>query len=146
MTLLARWWAGVTQLLSIITFQPFEQDGTPQVPIIDHDLEPTRTFALASSSSQPSPSKPVVTLSAGPTFTPPGAADTNFTCDYSKMVGWRTCSTSEDRSCWLRHPDIGQFDIETNYEQLRPQGVLRKYYIEIVDNRTLNVDGQVFNE
>ena len=62
------------------------------------------------------------------------------------MVGWRTCSRSDDRSCWLRHPDIGQFDIDTNYEQLRPQGILRKYYIEIVDSKTLSVDGQVFNE
>lgn len=146
MTLLARWWAGVTQILSIITFQPFEQYDASQIPVVGHELAPTGSLDLASSSSPPTPSKPVVTLPAGPTFAPPGAANTNFTCDYSKMVGWRNCSTAEDRSCWLRHPDIGQFDIETNYEQLRPQGVLRKYYIEIWDNRTLNVDGQTFNE
>ena len=107
---------------------------------------PTRTRVLPIGDLIAPPSKPVVTVPAGPTFTPSGAAGTDFYCDYTKMVGWRTCSRSDDRSCWLRHPDIGQFDIDTNYEQLRPQGILRKYYIEIVDSKTLSVDGQVFNE
>ena len=88
----------------------------------------------------------------GPIFTPPSAPPTgdgsDFVCDYSNMVGtWTECSEVGNRGCWLRNEDTGfEFNITTDYEQLRPTGIVRNYTLYLADNKTLNVDGLKFPE
>jgi FtsP/CotA-like multicopper oxidase with cupredoxin domain len=61
------------------------------------------------------------------------------------MIGWSACSTPEDRGCWLTNNEGGRFDINTNYEDVAPQGILRQYTL-IVSNGSYNGDGLAFNE
>lgn len=90
--------------------------------------------------------------STGPIFKPPSAPPTgdgsDFVCDYSNMVGrWTQCSEVGNRGCWLRNEDTGfEFNITTNYEELRPTGIVRNYILYLADNKTLNVDGLEFPE
>ncbi|KAH7150181.1 multicopper oxidase-domain-containing protein [Dactylonectria estremocensis] len=91
----------------------------------------------------------------GPKFPAPNGPDTpgiNFICKYPDLGDdWKSCSTPENRQCWLKSSTGGIFDIETDYENYYPQGVLREYYLE-VDNMTINGDGidnqegKVFNQ
>lgn len=54
-----------------------------------------------------------------------------FKCDYRAMgKGWRSCSTPEDRGCWLEGPQgTKKFDIGTDYEKYAPIGVTRKVFL-----------------
>ncbi len=63
-----------------------------------------------------------------PIFDPPNKSpDIPFSCNYTAMgPGWVDCSTSEDRSCWLKGPVSGKYDINTNYEKDYPIGQLRQ--------------------
>ena len=65
-----------------------------------------------------------------PIFEPPNSSpDVAFFCDYTAMgPGWVDCSTSEDRSCWLKGPVGGKYDINTNYEKDYPIGKLRQVW------------------
>lgn len=86
----------------------------------------------------------------GPIFKPPGGSltgpDSNFTCDYSNMVGWTNCSTSEDRKCWLRNDETQEeFNITTDYETLVPIGIERYYELNVTDGLSVNADGLGFD-
>ncbi|KXJ90396.1 multicopper oxidase-domain-containing protein [Microdochium bolleyi] len=63
-----------------------------------------------------------------------------FVCEYPKLKGWKSCSTKNDRSCWLKGPKGERYDINTDYETKFPEGKTRKYYLE-VDKMTINGDG-----
>jgi len=82
-----------------------------------------------------------------PAFTPPGSNIPGFQCDYSKyMPGWERCDTPNDKSCWLRNTNgPGQFDINTDYEDIAPIGTDR-YYTLVVEDQCINADGKVFHE
>lgn len=66
----------------------------------------------------------------GPKFPAPNGPDTpgiNFICKYPDLGDdWKSCSTPENRQCWLKSSTGGIFDIETDYENYYPQGVLRE--------------------
>ena len=65
------------------------------------------------------------------------------------MVGWESCSTPEDRSCWLRNPKTGQvLNISTDYEDPvnLPVGINRTYYLNLTENSRKDLDGLVFPE
>ncbi|KAK0733004.1 multicopper oxidase-domain-containing protein [Lasiosphaeria miniovina] len=137
MTLLGRFWSSLTQFLSIATLSPFGDygnNGNQQVPILDTEIPVGESFPLG----------------PGPVFTPPGHRTNkgygyDFKCNYSSMVGWEPCHETNS-SCWLRNTKNGdEFNIDTNYENLAPQGVLRKYTLEIV-NGSVNADGMNFAE
>jgi len=119
-------WATTARVLNLATISPF-RNGIQQVPL-QSDLS---------------------TAGGGPIFRPPptlGDDGTNFTCDYSRMKGWRACSTKADRSCWLENPTTEErFDINTDYEARAPVGVLRQYTVT-VENGTFNADGRNFTE
>lgn len=133
MTLLARVWNGLVYLLNIATLSPVGPKNYGQVPLANAKL-----------SQLPSDAK---TSLKGPIFIPPGTQPlpdgTQFKCDYSNMIGWESCSTENDRTCWLRNPDMGQFDIYTDYEALRPHGITRNYTL-VASDAWLNADGQNF--
>lgn len=84
----------------------------------------------------------------GPIFKPPGGRlrgpGSEFTCDYSNMVGWSVCTTPDDRGCWLKKGDStdpnDRFDIHTNYETRAPKGVTRHYKLVLTDD-VINTDG-----
>jgi hypothetical protein len=62
------------------------------------------------------------------------------------MPGFTSCSTAEDRSCWLRNSKTGfEYNIRTNYENtnLTPVGVHRTYYLNLTD-KGYNADGLPF--
>ncbi|KAL9069972.1 MAG: hypothetical protein Q9161_005145 [Pseudevernia consocians] len=87
-----------------------------------------------------------------PIFEPPSSSpDVSFFCDYTAMgPGWVDCSTSEDRSCWLKGPVGGKYDINTNYEKDYPIGKLRQYYLNLTETKlapdgVVNNGGKVFN-
>ena len=48
-----------------------------------------------------------------------------FKCSYPSMVGWKDCSTSDNRQCWLQGPNGQEFNISTNYELFAPKGIQR---------------------
>ena len=87
----------------------------------------------------------------GPVFSPPNGPD-DFFCDYSHMTGtgWRKCSTSSNRECWLTN-GTNEYNIHTDYETKAPTGITRKYILD-VSNKTLapdgwfNTGGKVFNQ
>lgn len=87
-----------------------------------------------------------------PIFHPPNGPE-YFQCDYTAMgTDWVNCSTPTNRGCWLRNKVTGeQYDINTDYETKTPQGITRKYWLDVA-NKTLsgdgfmNVDGKVFND
>jgi hypothetical protein len=129
-------WASVTYMVRILTFSPLEGHGSDlQVPIVGM------------------PEVPAV-LPKGPRFKPPGGRPagpgSEFICEYPKMVGFKSCSTPDDRSCWLKNDQTGQrYDINTNYElpddDHTPIGIHRTYYLNVTDN-WLNTDGMNFTE
>jgi hypothetical protein len=88
-------------------------------------------------------------LPRGPIFKPPGGRPngdgSDFVCDYSNMTGWVFCSTPEDRSCWLSDGKGNVFDINTDYESIRPNGTTRYYTLNVTDG-FVNADGLPFDE
>ncbi|KAF5687483.1 laccase 2 [Fusarium circinatum] len=75
-----------------------------------------------------------------------------FVCKYPELGNdWKSCSTRENRHCWLKSSDGHNFSIHTDYETMYPPGVLREYWL-VVDNKTINGDGidnpygKVFNQ
>ena len=88
----------------------------------------------------------IASFSEGPVFAPPypdhdrPASGHEIECDYSAMKDWEECSSSTDRSCWLRGPAGEEFNITTNYETKRPKGITRNYTID-VSEMALSPDG-----
>ena len=133
-----KFWASVTYVVNIFTLSPFEG------PVSD---------VQSPLSGSPGPLMHE-NLAAGPVFKPPGGdprgPDADFKCDYSNMPGFVTCSTAENRACWLKNSTF-EYNINTNYENLAPEGVHRYYDIDLTD-ASLNADGldfkdaKVFNE
>ena len=135
MQLAERFWTVVTTVVSVFTFNPFNDGAIDQAPL-----------KLPSSSFFAPPAAPHVEVSHGPVFQPPGTPDSSFKCDYSDMVGWEPCSTELDRSCWLRRKSDGKkFDIYTDYENEWPTGVTREYDIDVQDG-IWDADGLIFPE
>ena len=123
MTLLQRWLAGLVRILDFITFSPSSGDhATQQSPLQSSVLQPS-----------------VVNLDAGPIFQPPNP-EGDFKCNYTRQVGWESCYSSQNRSCWLRGSDGEEFNIHTNYEDFAPKGTLRKYELN-VSEMVLDPDG-----
>jgi hypothetical protein len=132
MRLTERFWASVTYIVSYFTSSPYHGSGS--------DLQ---TPLLGAHHGQS-------TVLRGPIFKPPGGRPTgpgsDFVCDYSNMPGFKSCSTPEDRSCWLRNDKTGQvYNISTNYEDTNqtPVGITRHYYLNITDG-SINADGLPF--
>ncbi|KAF5979798.1 laccase [Fusarium bulbicola] len=82
----------------------------------------------------------------------PDSPDEDFVCKYPELGNdWKSCSTRENRHCWLKSSDGHNFSIHTDYETMYPPGVLREYWL-VVDNKTINGDGidnlygKVFNQ
>ena len=130
MTLFARLWTGLVQLLNIGTLSPVALEGDDQVPLLPK--EPS-ILPIVPGHVENLPPKPKL-LRTGPVFTPPGTQPgTIVECDYSNMIGWEICSDATDRTCWLKNPGMGQFEINTDYEALRPHGIMRNYTLDVTD-------------
>ena len=129
MQLIERFVTAITYVVSILTFSSVNSPGlqhqNPLVPSHGGRYNAPR----------------------GPIFRPPGGyRDSDFQCDYSNMPGFTSCSTAENRSCWLRNSKTGsEYNINTNYEDtnLTPVGVHRTYYLNITDT-AVNADGLNF--
>ncbi|KAK0702154.1 multicopper oxidase-domain-containing protein [Lasiosphaeris hirsuta] len=61
-------------------------------------------------------------------------SDVPFKCEYPKLKDWSSCSTPDNRECWLRG------NIHTNYDAVWPEGITREYFLE-VDQKNINADG-----
>lgn len=133
MLLVERFWASVTCVFSFLTLSNVE----------DGEVRNQQPLGLPADSVHND-------LARGPVFHPPGVPrDSDFQCDYSAMVGWESCSTPEDRSCWLRNPKTGQvLNISTDYEDPvnLPVGINRTYYLNLTENSRKDLDGLVFPE
>ncbi|KAK4447317.1 multicopper oxidase-domain-containing protein [Podospora aff. communis PSN243] len=129
MKLLGRLWGTITQVLNFASLLPFSDNG------IDHMQVPL----LGDTDQSALPPK-------GPRFKAPGHDDDQpFFCEYPTMTGWRSCSTPEDRGCWLKDDKGNTFDIKTNYENIAPAGILREYTLEARDG-WFNADGMNFTD
>jgi hypothetical protein len=117
-------WITATRVLNFATLSPLG-NGSQQVP-----LQP----ALSATGG-------------GPIFKPPANPrddGTGFRCNYTNMPDWVSCSHPEDRSCWLMNPRTKErFDINTNYEDKVPVGILRQYTVTVEDG-WYNADGRNF--
>lgn len=91
-------------------------------------LSPTHGSALQEPLGPPSHGP--VSPSKGPKFEPPGLGEERgnaIACDYEHLgPTWKSCSTPDDRSCWLKGPKGETYDLHTDYEKHYPQGILRK--------------------
>lgn len=124
-------WVKITYYVQWLSLLPGQLLEGPQVPLLGNDENQ---------------------LSIGhphyPIFKPPGGRregpGSEFNCTYPKMPGWESCSTAEDRSCWILNKKTGEkFDIHTNYETSWPNGTDRYYDITISDE-VYNADGMWF--
>jgi hypothetical protein len=61
------------------------------------------------------------------------------------MTGWKACSSSDNRGCWLKNSNGKQYDINTDYEINGPTGITRNYKLVLTDT-AINADGIVFPE
>ena len=127
-------WTSITYVTNLLTLSPSEGlSGNEQAPLLS-------SFDTIHSKSL-----------RGPIFKPPSGtltgSDSNFTCDYSSMVGFSNCSTAEDRGCWLRNETGFEYSISTDYEDvnLTPIGIHRTYYLNVTD-QVINADGLNFTE
>lgn len=71
---------------------------------------------------------------------PSGPQDlySDFNCTYPSLKdGWKACSTSHDRGCWLEGPDGQKFDIYTDYEKLWPEGITREVWYSFLPPRRM---------
>ncbi|KAK0715335.1 multicopper oxidase-domain-containing protein [Lasiosphaeris hirsuta] len=79
-----------------------------------------------------------------PNFPAPSGPDSDdeFFCKYPALgKHWSSCSSPDDRQCWLKSTDGSVYDIYTDYDAEWPEsGMTREYYIEI-ENKTINADG-----
>jgi hypothetical protein len=132
MHLIDRFWISITYVVSFLTLSPIKgPGGEKQAPLL---------------------TSPDALNPRGPIFKPPGGRLTgpgsDFTCDYSKMVGWSHCSTPYNRRCWLRNDKTGiEYNISTDYEDSNqtPIGTVRKYVLNVTDD-WINADGLNFTE
>ncbi|KAF2115369.1 multicopper oxidase-domain-containing protein [Lophiotrema nucula] len=131
---LDRVWTCITYVLSYFTFSATEEFG--QTPVLP-SVVPSRTQSFGSY----------------PSFIPPGGRvgegdGKGFTCEYPALVGYRSCSTPENRTCWLKNDQTGhEYNLWTNYEDTNqtPFGIHRTYYLNVTDH-WLNADGLNFTE
>jgi hypothetical protein len=125
-----RIWACVTYILNYINFFSFGELGqAPLIEVSGHSYDEARSY---------------------PIFKPPGGGlsgpDADFQCEYPALKGWSSCSTPEDRTCWLRNNQTGkEYNLKTNYEDTNetPFGIHRNYTIDIADD-WINADGMNF--
>jgi hypothetical protein len=141
MKLFARFWDGIIYLLNLVTLSTFSDDGFGQRPLLRNRPSATDGITVPVLENVPSTANDP----PGPIFVPPGSGNDNFTCDYSSMSGFRACSTPEDRTCWLTNDAGTTFDINTDYESVWPQGVVRQYTLDIHDG-WVNADGINFTD
>ncbi|ORY09854.1 multicopper oxidase-domain-containing protein [Clohesyomyces aquaticus] len=120
-------WSRIVTLFNCLTLSPNRADWANQLPLLSSPA--AVTLKPLSETTQSSPPNP---------FIPPTAPD-NFKCEYPKLNDYTFCSTYGDRSCWLRS-NTSQYDINTNYEKEFPEGIVRKYYLE-VGTKTIAPDG-----
>ena len=112
--IIQRWAASVLQFFNVITLSPWDRSDSPAQQVLE-------IVDVASNEHSP-------------IFQPPnGSPDLPFSCNYTAMgPGWANCSTSGDRTCWLRGPKGAKYDINTDYEKDWPAGQLRKVWYTLL--------------
>lgn len=129
MHLVERFWTALACITDWLVLLPADRHGLPQQPMLS---------GLDVKTSEDHPHFPI--------FKPPGGhPGSDFTCDYRNMPGWLSCSTTENRGCWLRHPNGRKYDILTDYENDAPIGIKRNYTL-IVNDGSINADGMEFRD
>ena len=108
--IIQRWAASVLQFFNVVTLSPWDKYISPAQQVLEIVDVPNNEQS--------------------PIFQPPnGSPDLPFSCNYTAMgPGWTNCSTSGDRTCWLRGPKGAKYDINTDYEKVWPTGQLRKVW------------------
>ncbi|KAF2002221.1 multicopper oxidase [Amniculicola lignicola CBS 123094] len=127
MVVLENCWATFLAILNFVTFNSINQldhDVSQQTPLIAELAVPKKDY---------------------PIFNPPnGPENGGFVCSYPTLTDYEFCSQTNDRSCWLKPKNPRSlkptFGIHSDYENIWPTGVTRKYTIE-VHNATLFPDG-----
>lgn len=131
-------WAYLVHLFNFITLSPlhhFNGDGLKQSPFLASPAAPKH--------------------SDYPIFEPPNAPEKKpFICEYPELPDYEFCSEHDDRGCWLRPKDRSSkkpiYNISTDYENLFPKGITRRYTLDIT-NQTIypdgceNTEGKLFN-
>ena len=134
MRFIEKFWTTIAYVLNWLTLTPDNGSGVPQHPI------------FGESSLNTDDGIHNAALASGPVFTPPSAPPgSGFTCDYSSMVGWKACTSSSNRGCWLQNADGRTYDINTDYEVNGPVGITRNYTLVLTD-AAINADGMIFLE
>jgi hypothetical protein len=126
-------WSYLIYALNFITLSPIQhlrQDGVLQVPLTGSPVVPQAP--------------------QGPIFEHPNAPEhKQFMCEYPDLPDYEFCSASDARDCWLKPKDpnsgLPTYDIHTNYEDLFPKGITRKYVLDIT-NETIYPDGCINTE
>ena len=135
----------VTRALGLSTLSPWGHNQQPvgPSPVEDsiHHLQtlfpstPSKASEdggfLGAYEKLPVGKEPAIALPPGPVFAPPNASP-GFTCNYTKMKGWRHTGGSGQRNNWLEKSigdddsDGGLYNIFTNYDRFVPVGITRK--------------------
>lgn len=132
---IAEIWVGILQVINFLSPFPSQDASSDQQPL----------RVPEGHSQNLSPHYPIFEPPNGPEFE-------KIFCNYSSMIGFEFCSTSGDRSCWIRNKKTGEnYTIHTDYENLTPIGTTRHYDLyasemPLSPDGFLMPDGQVFNQ
>ena len=149
-------WAYVTTIfhIHIGTLSSVQNAGIDQNPLPPPSPSPPPPppAVVVDAASQAISEMPTVAaavsapLETYPSFSPPGSPPGDpFKCEYPQMVGWESCSTEYDRSCWLLNKVDGRrYDLFTNYENDAPTGITRYYNVNLTTS-SYSADGWNFN-
>lgn len=106
-----KFWATLTYVFGFGSTNHWGDIFSPQIPI---------SFSPAGSVDS------TIDADDSPVFVPPNGPENSITCRYPSLKGWKSCSTPQDRGCWLEGPRGERYDIHTNYEEDAPPGILRQ--------------------
>ena len=126
-------WSSLSYVLNIFSLSSVNGPGT----------ESSAPLALQPVESHVAPQP-------GPIFRPPSGKPrgdgSDFYCNYTQMLDYEFCSTEENRGCWLNNTKTGhQFNISTDYESEKPEGIHRQYELNVTDDTPINADGVSFD-
>jgi hypothetical protein len=103
-----------------LIFAPGYEDEILQEPLLPKIGWPSRPFTQ----SQQTQLRLKFPAPQGPEENGP------FTCEYPDLdpSQWQACSVSTDPGCWLKGPNGQTYDVNSDYEKVWPNGILREVF------------------
>ena len=142
------WWSSLLYIFDFATLSTFSEKQAEQHALISKIpvTDVVSGLAVPPQVTHKEETASIEDPSDQPIFVPPYADDDSdredrIECDYMKMFPrWKPCNDENNRQCWLKGPNGQEYNITTNYELEPPQGITRKYTLNITE-KALAPDG-----